>query len=106
MRKEMTLDDFISLAKSQGVPREKVTFQCPICKTLQSADDLVAAGAGQNFEDVEKYLAFSCVGRFDGTKGCDWSLGGLFKLHKLEVVTPDGEHHPRFMPVAREEGAA
>ena len=30
------------------------------------------------------------------------TLGGLFKIHELEVVTPDGEHHPRFMP-EREE---
>ena len=29
-------------------------------------------------------------------KPCNWTLGGLFALHKLEVVTPDGEKHPRF----------
>jgi hypothetical protein len=72
---------------------------------MQTGNDLIRAGAGKTFEDVEKYLGFSCVGRFTGAKSprkepdgkpCNWTLGGLFSLHTLEVVTPDGEHHPRF----------
>jgi hypothetical protein len=80
-------------------------MKCPMCGTIQSAADLIAAGAGPDFDAVEKYLAFSCVGRFtnagsprkvpDG-KPCNWTLGGLFSLHKLEVVTPDGKKYPRF----------
>lgn len=98
--KTMTLDEFTEAMKSQGVPIEDVTFECPRCRTLQSANDLIAAGAGATLDDVEKYLAFSCVGRFDETKGCDWTLGGLLTIHELEVVTPEGKHHPRFLPVA------
>jgi len=52
--------------------------------------------ADKPFEEIEKYLAFSCVGRFDPDKGCDWTMGGLFQLHELEVVTEDGKHNPRF----------
>jgi hypothetical protein len=78
---------------------------CPRCGTVQSARDLIAAGAGADFDAVSKYLGFSCVGRFTGAgsprktpdgKPCNWTLGGLFALHKLEVVTPDGKRHPRF----------
>jgi len=94
----MTLEEFKQAIRAQGVPIIDVNFECPKCKTLQSANDLIKAGAGKDFDEVEKYLAFSCVGRWDKTKGCNWTLGGLFKIHDLEVITPDGEKHPRFIP--------
>lgn len=96
----MTLDEYLKAIKAQDVPVKNATFECPRCKTLQSAEDLINAGAGKTLEDVESYLGFSCVGRFDENKGCDWTLGGLFQIHELEVITSDGEHHPRFKPVA------
>lgn len=97
----MTLEEFQAAIKNQGKDRvEDVTFKCPRCGTLQSAQDLIDAGVGSNLDEVEKYLAFSCVGRWSKDKGCDWTLGGLFKLHELEVITPDGERHPRFIPEA------
>ena len=99
----MTVDEFHAAIKAQGMERiEDVTFQCPRCKTIQSAQDLIDAGAGASMNEVEKYVAFSCVGRFTKDKGCDWTLGGLFKIHELEVITPDGTHHPRFKPVVTE----
>lgn len=99
--KTATLEEFHAALKAQGKDRiEDVTFKCPKCGTLQSAQDLIDAGAGADMEAVEKYLAFSCVGRWSEDKGCNWTLGGLFKIHQYEVVTPDGETHPRFEPVA------
>jgi hypothetical protein len=100
----MTLEEFKAAIKSQNVPIEQVTFECPRCKTLQCGNDLIKAGAGKDFDDIEKYLGFSCVGRWDKNNGCDWTLGGLFQLHDLEVVTPDGKHHPRFKPVDAKRG--
>lgn len=101
-----TLEEFRAAVARQGAAtKADVKFICPMCETHQSANDLIAAGAGATFEDVEKYIGFSCVGRFTGAptprekpdgKPCNWSLGGLFRLHKLEVVTPDGERHPCF----------
>lgn len=113
--KTITLEQFHATLKEQGVPDDHLAFRCPICGTVQSAADLIAAGAGQDFAQVSKYLAFSCVGRFTGAgshkkgtpgHGCDWTLGGLFQLHQFEVVTPDGEHHPRFEPATPEEALA
>lgn len=101
----MTLDEYRTAVKAQGVPREHIAMKCPMCCTVQSGADLIAAGAGANFEAVERYLGFACLGRFTGAgsprkepdgKPCNWTLGGLFRLHKLEVVTPDGEKHFRF----------
>jgi len=101
MVREMTSKEFEESIKSQGVPIEKVTFRCPQCKTLQCGEDLIDAGAGSDFDAVEKYLAFSCVGRFNSEKGCDWTLGGLFQLHELVVVDNEGNRHPRFMPATK-----
>ena len=95
---EITLDEFMKTVKAQNKKIEECEFICPRCKTKQSAQDLIDAGAGKNFDEVEKYLAFSCVGRWDKGKGCDWTLGGLFQIGELTVVTPDGERHPRFRP--------
>jgi len=104
--KVMTINEFHAAIKAQGAScREKITLVCPMCRTPQCAADFIKAGAGEDFEAVEKYLGFSCIGRFTGGKSpraepdgepCDWSLGGLFKTHELEVLTPDGERHPRF----------
>lgn len=104
--KSMTLEEYRRACVGQGVAKSiDVAMICPMCQTVQSARDLIAAGAGQTLDDVEKYLGFSCFGRFknagaprkkpDGNP-CNWTLGGLFSMHKLEVVTPDGERHPRF----------
>lgn len=86
-----------------------------MCGTPQCGYDLIRAGAGETFDDVEQYLGFSCVGRFTGAdtprnkpdgKPCNWTLGGLFQTHKLVVVTPDGKRHPRFEVATPEVAAA
>ena len=115
--KTMTVPEFHAALKDQGAPsREDLAFKCVICGTIQSGRSLIAAGAGKTFDDVEKFLGFSCVGRFtnagphqEGTppgKGCDWTLGGLFTLHCFEVVDNEGQHHPRFELATPEEAQA
>jgi hypothetical protein len=109
----MTIIEFHDALKSQSVPRNHMALKCPICGTVQSAADLIKAGAGATFEEVEKYLGFSCVGRLTNApewkkgdapgRGCNWTLGGLFRLHKLEVIDEDGKHHPRFEPATAGE---
>ena len=108
----MTVDQFHDAIKKQGVDKLDIAFICPMCGCVQSPRDLIAAGAGTDFDAVAKYVAFSCVGRWtnagsprtpkDG-KPCDWTLGGLFTLHDLEVISFDGDHHPRFMPATPEQ---
>jgi hypothetical protein len=107
-----TIDQFHDDLKAQGLPRDDMAVVCPMCGTVQSPKDLIAAGAGATFEDVEPYIGFSCVGRWtcapsprkepDG-QPCNWTLGGLLQLHKLEVVGPDGRHHPHFEPATPEQ---
>lgn len=112
----MLLGEFLGALKAQGVPGpEHFALVCPRCKCVQSAQDLIKSGAGDDFAAVEKYLGYSCVGRWMGAGSarkepdglpCNWTLGGLFQLHELEVITPDGEAHPRFMPATPEQAQA
>lgn len=114
--KTLTIRVFHELMRNQNVPREFIAFKCPICGTVQTGTDLIRAGAGKTFDEIEKYLGFSCVGRWTNAgafkkgspsgKGCDWTLGGLFHVHKVEVITEDGEKHMTFELATPEEAQA
>lgn len=105
-REEITLEQFHARLLEQGMPTEHLAFRCPKCGTVQSVADLILAGAGEDVAAVEKYIGFSCVGRWSRAKGCDWTLGGLFQIHKLTVVTPDGMRHPSFEIATADEAKA
>jgi hypothetical protein len=99
----LTIDEYFSAIESQNVPRKDATFLCPHCGTLQSANDLIKAGAGKTSDDISGVLAFSCIGRWDNSKGCDWTLGGLIQIHELEVIDSKGIAYPRFIPISAEQ---
>lgn len=111
----ITVEELHSRFKAQGVSgRKDIAVKCPMCGTVQSMRSLIEAGAGETEDAVEKFVGFSCVGRFTnagpykkGSKpglGCDWTLGGLFQIHNTEVVTPEGKVH-RYFEVASPEEA-
>ncbi len=101
------LEEFQARVAALGLPSNHVAFRCPICGTVQSMASLVRAGVPE--DTVESVIGFSCEGRWTGAgpavpdgdtspkavarravRGCDWTLGGLFRLHPLEVLTPTG----------------
>lgn len=104
--KTLTLEEFHAQAKTQKVIREDVAFICPMCGTVQSSRLLISEGVGACYESVKTIIGFNCVGRYTGkgspsgekgkNHGCNWTLGGLFQTHELEVITPDGKHVPCF----------
>lgn len=108
------IEQFREQMKAQGVPWEHVAFKCVMCQTVQSAATLIAAGCEP--KEVEHFLGFSCVGRFSGAgpykagrppgRGCNWTLGGLFTIHKVELVMEDGKHRPCFQLATAEEAQA
>lgn len=114
--KTITIEEYHAMLKAQGTKNlNELVFICPMCGTSQTGNDLIRAGAGETFEDVEKYLGFSCVGRFTGAGAprkepdgnpCNWTLGGLFRTHNLEVVTEDGQKHPQFDVATPEQAQA
>ena len=83
----LTLAEFHAEAiRRFGSDWKEWRFVCPNCGCEQTANDLIDAGAGGgDLDAVGRLLAFSCVGRFTDEKGCDWTLGGLFRIHRLEV---------------------
>jgi hypothetical protein len=110
--------EFHRRLKAQGVSANRhMALVCPMCGTVQSMASLVAAGAAP--EKAERLIGFSCEGRLTGAgpwankpsakrramRGCDWSLGGLFRIHKLEVI--DGtDVCPRFEVASAEQAQA
>lgn len=110
---EVTLEEYQKSLRDQGADSAlDWVVVCPLCKTMQTARELIEAGAGKSFDDVEGYLGFSCIGRWKGAKSprkepdgspCNWSLGGLFQAHEMVVVTPDGGKFPRFRAATPEE---
>lgn len=112
--KKMTQAEFHDEAKRRfGDNPRDWKFVCPACGTVQSVQELTDAlvAAGKPPEDVELYIAFSCIGRFTGQrdegiaahgcgekwdKGCNWTLGGFFQIHTLEVTMPGGKNRPTF----------
>lgn len=82
-----------------GANRDDWQFKCTSCGHIQSATAArhraPGVDAGKEPHWLRNYLARNCEGRLTGGVGCDWSLGGLFQIHKLEVID-DGEAFPIF----------
>ena len=111
--KTITQDEFLAEAKARfGSNTRDWKFVCPACGTVQSVQQLLDAvlASGGTKDDVHGYIGFSCIGRFTGQgdagiaahhrgekwdKGCNWTLGGLFRIHTLEVLL-DGKPRPTF----------
>lgn len=111
----LTIEEFQTACTEQAPSRDLIVFRCPACGCLQTAQELMQAGAGISFDAVERYLGFSCIGRFTGAGSprekadglpCNWTLGGFLQIHELEVVTPDGKSHPHFALATRQEAEA
>ncbi len=69
-------------------------FQCVKCGNIQCGKDFESIGLTP--EEIEKVVFFSCIGRWKKDVGCDWTLGGLFRIHKLEVTNAEGVPIPAF----------
>lgn len=114
MVETIQLAEFRARIAAQGTSnRTHAAFRCPMCKTVQSIASLTSAGVSE--DAAERYIGFSCIGRFTGAesprekpdgKPCDWTLGGLLRLHELEVVDNDGNTHPFFTVATTEEAQA
>jgi hypothetical protein len=105
--RKITAEELHAEMKAQGVEdRQDIAFKCVMCATVQSMRSMLDAGVDP--ARVENVIGFSCEGRWRNAgpakrgeperdvRGCDWTLGGLFTLHRLEVTTPDGKTHPSF----------
>ena len=84
--KKITYEDWVSEGERLfGKNKLEWKFICPQCKTVQSGADFLEL-TKLTIEEIPKYVGFSCIGRFTKKKGCDWTLGGLFQIHELEII--------------------
>ena len=104
MRK-ITMDEFIEEGKCKfGIDASNWKLVCPMCNTAQSINDFIEAGI--DMDEAKKAIGFACIGRYTnkGTPaeelnknhGCNWTLGGILRMHKLEIICEDGEVLPHF----------
>lgn len=116
-RRIISIEQLQAELKAQGVERDHYAFVCPICSTVQSMA-LLRKHMGERADEAETFIGFSCVGRFsdagewrkdktpDPAKpGCNWTLGGLLQLHKLEVVASASLGSQRCFELATPEQA-
>lgn len=74
-----------------GDDPRKWKFRCVQCGNVQSHESVTARNP--EIRDTSSWIFFSCEGRHTDGVGCDWTLGGLFQIHKLEVIDDrDGAH--------------
>jgi len=93
--KKLTMKEFIAEGTEKfGEDRKQWKFVCPKCKTEQSAQDFFESGVEKEIIDTQ--IGFSCIGRSVKEVGCDWTLGGLFSIHELEIIDEEGDTHPMF----------
>lgn len=106
-RRCITIEQFKAELQAQGVPREHLAVKCVQCGTVQSRQDFIDAGVHRTMQEAQKHWGFSCIGRFVSNTGCDWTLGGLFQIHQLEIDFGDGSNPmPIFEPSTPEEAQA
>lgn len=107
--------EFDNIVQEQNVHKHCYAFICPMCGTIQSMASLVDAGVSK--EKVHEYIGFSCEGRWregnppteakkKNSRGCNWTLGGLFQLHNFQVQWEDGHIQPFFSPANKEQAKA
>ena len=91
----MTLDQWKAKATELfGPDMKQWRFRCVRCRGVQTFQDFI--DTGMKPDDAKNVFFFSCIGRWVKGRGCDWTLGGLFTIHQLEVIAEDGHRVPVF----------
>lgn len=88
-----TLQEWRNIAEPMfGKDVKNWQFKCPTCGHVQTMNDFKEAGV----DEPETKFYYSCIGRWKIGTGCNWTLGGLFRIHKTEVISEDGSCIPVF----------
>lgn len=92
VRKVMTRAEWMEEGRRlYGDDPRKWQFKCVQCGNIQSHESVTARNP--DIGDTSSWIFFACEGRHTPGIGCDWTLGGLFQIHNLEVIDErDGKH--------------
>ncbi len=92
-RIQLSLADWIEIGTNKfGPDTTRWKFRCPSCGGVQSFSDFIE----NNVPKPDGKFYFSCIGRWVKGRGCDWTLGGLLKIHNTEVLTEEHDIVPVF----------
>lgn len=95
--KTMTVKEWRARGEAlYGKNEREWKFRCVKCGNVQSAVLVDERNPEQIGQIKSNWIYFACEGRKTAGVGCDWSLGGLFTIHKLEVIDERGRRHPAF----------
>lgn len=83
-RHQIDVEDFRRIATETFGAPDQWRFRCPQCGHVQSIASVKEHDTEPN-RDNFTWITFSCEGRFVPGFGCNWTLGGLFKIHTVEV---------------------
>lgn len=99
----IAVENWLQIAKDLfGDNPDGWRFKCTSCGHVQSIGEVIKRHPELDGADIKAWIYFSCEGRQWACKrekpevGCDWTLGGLFQIHKIAVVAPDGKAIPAF----------
>jgi len=85
----LTYDEWLKLGKRlYGKDIRRWKFRCPACGNVQS--DHSVKRRNPSLGDTSSWIFFACEGRHTDGVGCNWTLGGLLQIHRLEVVDERG----------------
>lgn len=83
-------------ARRFGGNRDHWQFVCPSCGNVQSLASVMEHNPELDAEQVARWICSECEGRHTPEHGCDWTLCGLFQIHKLQVLHVTGAVYPVF----------
>lgn len=86
------------LKSKYGDDQNQWRFKCPSCGWIQCKQDFIDAGIELSGDQHMN----NCIGRWVSDRGCDWSLGGLFQIHKTAVLWR-GSVYPIFETAEKDE---
>jgi hypothetical protein len=80
--------------KFYGEDPRRWTFRCLACGHTQSFESVSARNPA--LRNASSWIYFTCEGAFTAGVGCDWALGSVYTLHRLEVISENGAVAPVF----------
>ena len=78
-----------------GKDSKNWSFVCPSCGHIQSIKSVLEHNPSLDLKDVQNWIHYNCEGRYNEGNGCNWTLGGLFHIHKIEIIY-NGKNIPSF----------
>lgn len=86
----VTKKDWLTIARKYYKSDKDYEFKCASCGNKQSINSVKNNNPDLTVEEISNFISCNCEGRHNDKIDCDWTLGGLLKIHELEVLDENG----------------